>query len=1551
MALTGYRILLIAPDPAALPALQAALPPGETGAFFIDWVDRFEPAAAQSALARYDALLLDLEDPAGAGLASLAQICSAARNTPVIVSVSQPGHELALQAVRVGAQEVLVRTSAGFEEAAWRLPLAIERYRLRCATQAAALQNAGAYVSLAESLDVILTRWLPDTTLTFANPKAFQTLGSYVGQQWIDTVPRDERKATAEFYRQLASQPRTVAYEHPLIAKDGSRQYYHWVDMPILGPDGELIEFQSVGINITDRIKIEEELRKSEERYQQFITQSFEGIYRTEFDHPIDTSLPVETQIDLIYENAYMAECNTALAKMYNQPASEALIGVRLIDAHGGKDNPVNRAAFRDFIANGYKSINDETLEYTVDGHPVWFLNNTVGMVKAGKLLRLWGTCIEITTRKQAEELVQAQRDLARVLSTGTSEADAWWLCLEVALRVSGMDSGGIYLLDSGRKNLELVHSQGLTAEFRQQVLRYPVDSPPARLVMAGQPAYLTRSEANQELMPEPGGPISLASIPVIHQGRTIGCINLGSHRRSSIPEATRQALETVVAEVGNIVSVLRTEATLRKNEALLGEAQRIGRIGHWEWTAPDPEMTCSDMLFDLLDIPQQGNRLPHSAIADRLSPEECQRVNQLDRLAFAKWGNLDYDFCIVLIDGQPRWLHQHARVTYGPDGKPLRMIGTIQDITERKFMEDANRSYHEQLTVVLETGRSLATSLDQAAIFDTLKAGIYQLFPDRPSLFISNFDAERQVIQALYAYHDDENLDVSNLPEIPLSPQGQGNQSRAIVTRQPVIIASRLEQSFRPGTVTRVGEQNGHDTRSAVYVPMLAAQDQVLGVLQLQSLLPDRFSDQDLRALTLMANTAAVAIQNARLFELARSELAERRHAEAELRASEEKYRLLAENVTDVIWVMDLESERFRYVSPSIFQLRGYTAEEVMAEERTLSVTTDTGQHLMAILPVRIQEFLGGTIKVYTDELEQPCKDGSTVWTEATTRFIVNPETGRLEVYGVSRDITERKHAAEALQQINRTLEERVRQRTAEVQDLYENAPIGYHSLDADARLVLINQTELNWLGYSREEMLGRPYTEFIKPEHHQAFLANYATFRQSGSSRDLEWEMIRKDGSTLSVLVNRDAIFDEQGNYLRSRSIVFDNTLRKSAENALRHANLQLERAMRLKDEFLANMSHELRTPLNGILGFTQILMTGYRGPLNEEQKKYVRIIDSSGQHLLGLINDLLDLSKIEAGKLEINLETVIIADVCQASLSFIKEQATKKGIAIEFIQEPYVQTVTADMRRLKQILVNLLSNAVKFTPERGHVTLQVQSDFRHGCIEFTVSDTGVGIAPEDLQRLFTPFTQVDSSLTRQHEGTGLGLALVKHLAEMHGGSIVVESQVGQGSRFTVTLPWQPAPEMQQAMDLLAKNDLPGTQAWTDAAGALILPAGSRGLVLLAEDNETNRIAMGDFLDTIGYQVRIAQDGVEALEIAGQILPDLVLMDIQMPVMDGLESIRRMRADPRLAATPIIALTALAMPGDRERCLDAGANDYLSKPVDLANLAELMAQLTGRP
>ncbi len=490
--------------------------------------------------------------------------------------------------------------------------------------------------------------------------------------------------------------------------------------------------------------------------------------------------------------------------------------------------------------------------------------------------------------------------------------------------------------------------------------------------------------------------------------------------------------------------------------------------------------------------------------------------------------------------------------------------------------------------------------------------------------------------------------------------------------------------------------------------------------------------------------------------------------------------------------------------------------------------------------------------------------------------------------------------------------------------------------------------------LGYPISDWLSQPnfWCYHIHPEDLNLALSCYQEAIQNRHRRESEYRMIAADGRIVWVYDISTPGYDRSGNLVSTTGLLIDISDRKQVEIELQQtndqlalANTELIRATQLKDEFLATMSHELRTPLNAILGMSEILQEEIFGAVNKRQLKSLTTIETSGQHLLSLINDILDVSKISAGKIELDLLIVNVLHLCNSSIALIKQQAVAKEIGLDLQLPPDIGKIFVDERRIRQVLINLLSNAVKFTSQGGWIELCVTRSADDDWIEFAVIDTGIGIANVDRHKLFKPFVQLDSKLSRQYEGTGLGLTLAQQIVELHHGSIRFESEVGKGSCFIVRLPQACLVAAPDSDELLVVDRV--DPVLEQSIGDL-----SRSpLILLAEDNQDNLNVLSIFLTAKGYRTILANDGHQAIKIAQQQRPDLILMDIQMPGMDGLEAIVWIRQHPELAKMPIVAVTSLAMKGDRDRCLAAGATDYLSKPFPLNQLNLKIQELLKNP
>lgn len=598
-------------------------------------------------------------------------------------------------------------------------------------------------------------------------------------------------------------------------------------------------------------------------------------------------------------------------------------------------------------------------------------------------------------------------------------------------------------------------------------------------------------------------------------------------------------------------------------------------------------------------------------------------------------------------------------------------------------------------------------------------------------------------------------------------------------------------------------------------------------------------------------------------------------------------------------------------------------------------------------VIPLRAYNLIIGAM-----DLQSPHKNGFDERTQRIIRVFAKHAGMALETMRLYGKLQEHTTELEAQITGRNQVEQALRKSEQRYKHLVENVSDMLYRTDANGFCTYANPVTVRILGFSSEdELIGQHFTKFIHRNFRAELLRIYeAQKREKIPNVYNEFLALDKDknelwlGQNVQLLMKNDQVIGYQA---LARNI----TKRREAEdklqnrsNELNETNAKLAKALRAKDEFLANMSHELRTPLNAILGKSEILHEGIQGPLNEKQAASIRVIEESGRHLLELINDILDLAKIESGKIDLDIQTVSIRGLCENSLQFVRQLAHKKQIKLQANISPTLKTCRADERRLKQILINLLSNAVKFTPNEGEVGLNISEDAEREVIQFQVWDSGIGISPEDMKRLFQPFVQLDSSLARSHEGTGLGLSLVYQLTEMHGGSVSLESQAGVGSCFTVTLPENPQTNF-ETVQLQAKTDQ--LKYGRLLTGRLPTVPGKGPRILLVEDNETNIEMISEYLPVWGYRLLVARSGTAAMTQAYEEKPDLILMDIQIPEMDGLTAVRQLRQDEQFKHVPIIALTALAMQGDREQCLEAGANEYLSKPVQLRQLVFLIDQL----
>lgn len=674
----------------------------------------------------------------------------------------------------------------------------------------------------------------------------------------------------------------------------------------------------------------------------------------------------------------------------------------------------------------------------------------------------------------------------------------------------------------------------------------------------------------------------------------------------------------------------------------------------------------------------------------------------------------------------------------------------------------------------------------------------------------------------------------------------------------------------------------------------------------------------------------------------LIREDVTGRKLAESALRESEQRLRIIADNTHDWEYWRGPDG-KYVWVSPASREITGLAPDVFLG---------DFGLHIRAVIhPDDRQSWLShldeadATRPAHREmEFRIVRPSGEVVWVSHICKAIYDADGKYLGRRGCNRDITARKQAETELQA---TL--------TELSAVHKSAPVVMMLFDEETRVRKLNRAAMEFIGRSEEDTLGLRCGEVLGCPNHaktpQGCGSGQAcpvcsmsgvirdTFADRQSRQNVEFWLLREElgGGDRCLLLSADYL--EVQNEPRVLVCALDITRQKAVEESLLRAKEEAEAANRAKSEFLANMSHELRTPLNGVMGMMQLLQTTR---LDEEQDEFVSMALRSSDRLTRLLSDILDISKIEAGKVEIVHESFSPAELAESVSDLFSLAAREKSLPLSCSLHPDLPPrLLGDAARVRQILFNLVGNSLKFT-ESGAIILEMTPlGSPQGAVLrvlFSVHDTGIGIPADKFGELFKPFVQVEGSYTRRYQGAGLGLAIVKRLAELMDGNIFVESEPGRGTSMHVVLPF--------GLPTATQVDMPARSRIGETRPGL--------RILVAEDEPSNQFYMRRILEKAGHCVVLATNGRQAVDVWKGGDFDLILMDIQMPLMGGTEAVRLIRAEEARtgrAPVPVVALTAYAMPGDRERFMALGMDDYIGKPAGIDALTATIARACGRP
>ena len=865
-----------------------------------------------------------------------------------------------------------------------------------------------------------------------------------------------------------------------------------------------------------------------------------------------------------------------------------------------------------------------------------------------------------------------------------------------------------------------------------------------------------------------------------------------------------------------------------------------------------------------------------------------------LDHLNNILAGKKDDKFETVLTSKNGRNISVIASVNVRFEkDSPVVFRGIFHDNTEHMRAERAQKLYYKISTLAINS--------------DNLESLLYNIHMELKDLIAVNnfhvalYDKDKNYLN--FPYYVDENQ--GNKSTSFKRPVSKGLTEYSLFNEKPTFL---YEEDILLLAKEKTVELLGPVPKIWLGVP-LKLENRIIGVIAVKSHSDrNKYKKRHLELLDFISSQIALVI--------------ERKKNEEKIIEQTARLNAIFESSSHLIWSVNrrrgLTSFNHNYAEAIYNKYSIYPDLDFSAENPKILMLSDPEHH--DSVNQRYKEAFEGIPQHY--ETKGKDKNGKDIWRETYLNPIFLPDGRIEELSGISHNITEKKQFDLSLQES----EEKFRNIFESFQDIY-------YRTDLQGRITMMSPSGCEISGFPQKEVIGKDISDFYINTDKRLNIVKRLV--KHGSIKNYESDLLLRDGSIIQTISNIRFIYNKQEKPVAIEGVARDITFLKKASEELLKAKEIAEKSLKVKESFLANMSHEIRTPMNGMIGMVDLMN---ETPLNEEQKKYVHTIKKSSENLLMILNDILDLSKLEAGKMQLRLTSINLENMIEKLHSLFAQQAHLKGIDLFYsIASNVPKFILADETRLLQILSNLTSNSIKFT-DKGSVSINLSLENKNGNlnkIKVEIADTGIGISEDNLQKLFNYFSQVDNSSTKSYGGTGLGLAISKELCKMMNGDIGVKTALGEGSTFWFTFE---ANESKRATEIKETGE--DNNKFTGRFKDL------NPLILLVDDNQVNQLVASEILKKSGCRVETANNGLEAIEKVKSNVYDLIFMDIQMPKMDGITATMEIKKLGLPNLPPIIAMTAYAMEEDKEKFLSNGMDDYIPKPIKSEVLINKVAE-----